>query len=119
MRRTPRSERVLCRDPHLGAQRALPLDDVLCNVLRERLDEQRFTDHDLLDRLLEQLGEARHVNALLRGGEVDGAVDLGRDQLLGVAPAQPDRLRHALDAGPGEAELHLRRGGLEIVCAKL
>ena len=68
-------ERVARRDPHLGPQRALALDDVRGDVLGELLDEERLADHDLLDRLLEQLGEARHVHALLRRVEIDGAVD--------------------------------------------
>ena len=92
---------------------------MLGDVLRERLDKQRLADHDLLDRLLEQLREAGHVHALLRGGEIDGAVDLRGDQLLGVSPAQTDRLRDALDAGARQAELHVGLGGLQIVCAKL
>ena len=108
-------ERILRADPHLGAQRALPLDDVLRDVLGERLDHERLADHDALDRLLEQLREARHVDALLRRGEVDGAVDLRRDDLLEAAPAEVDRLRDARDAGAREAELHLGLGGLEVV----
>ena len=60
-------ERVLRLDPHLGAQRVLPLDDVARDVLGERLDEERLADHDLVDRLAEQLREARHVDALLAG----------------------------------------------------
>ena len=49
--------------------------------------DERLADHDALDRLLEELGEARHVDALLRRGEVDGAVDLGRDDLLEACPS--------------------------------
>src|SRR5919199_483172 len=44
-------------------------DEVRCDVPREVLDEERLPDHDLLDRLREQLGEPRHVDALLRGAE--------------------------------------------------
>jgi hypothetical protein len=69
------------------------------DVLREFLDEERLADHDLVDRLLEQLREPGHVDALLRGVEVDSAVDLSGDQLLRVAPAEPDRLVHAGHAG--------------------
>ena len=75
-------ERVLRLDPHLGAKRALPLDDVRGDVLGERLDEERLADHDRVDRLAEQLREPRHVHALLGRIEVDGAGDLGRERLL-------------------------------------
>src|SRR5919198_3479357 len=92
-------ERITSRDVHLGAPRALPLDYVPRDVLRELLDEERLADHDLLDRLLEQLRKARHVDALLRRIEVDGAVDLRRDEPLDPTPPQPDRLVEAADAG--------------------
>src|SRR5438067_2139784 len=69
-------------DRDLGPQRVLPLEDVRGDVLGELLREQRLADHDLLDRLLEQLGETRHVHALLRRIEVDGALDVGGDELL-------------------------------------
>ena len=52
------------------------------DVLGELLDEQRLADHELVDRLLEQLRKARHVHAALRGVEVDRAGDLGGDELL-------------------------------------
>ena len=58
-------------------QRLLALDDVRRDVLREHLDEEGLADDDLLDRLLEELREARHVHALLRGVEIDRALDLG------------------------------------------
>ena len=106
----------------LGAQGALAADDGARDVLGELLDEQRLADHELVDRLLEQLREARHVDAALRGVEVDRAGDLGGDELLVRPAAEADRLAHAPDAGPGQAELHLGDGGLEVgavgaVCA--
>src|ERR671935_2147857 len=55
-RRAP-LERITSLDVHLGAPRALAIDDVPRNVLRELLDEERLADHDLIDRLLEQLGK--------------------------------------------------------------
>ena len=82
---------------------------------RELLDEERLPDHDLVDRFFEQLGEARHVHTLLSRIQVDGAVDLGGDQLLGSAPAQANRLADALDACARQPESHLGRGGLQIV----
>ncbi len=57
---------LLGRGPHLGAERALALGNVPRDVVGERFDEQRLTDHDLLDRFLEQLREAGHVDTLLR-----------------------------------------------------
>ena len=70
------------------------------HVLGEVLDEERVVGDHALDRLLEQLREARHVDALLRRIEVDGAVDRGRDQLLVGAPADAHRLLHAGHSGP-------------------
>ena len=48
------------------------------DVLGEHLDVERLGADDLLDRFLEELGEARHVDALLLVGEVDRALDLRR-----------------------------------------
>ena len=105
----------LRRDPNLCAQRLLTLDDVGRDVLREHLDEERLADHDLLDRLLEELREAGHVHALLRRVEVDRALDVGRDLLLVVAVPDPDRLAHAGDPGAREPERNLGHGSLEVV----
>ena len=74
------------------------------------------SDHDALDRLLEELGEAGHVDALLPRVEVDRAVDRRRDELLAAAVADADRLLDARDADAREAERDLRRGGLQIGC---
>ena len=38
---------------------------LLCDQLGELLDDARLAEHGVADRLVEQLGEARHVNALL------------------------------------------------------
>ena len=62
---------------------------------------------DELDRLLEELGEARHVDALLVGREVDGAVDHRGHHRLGVAAADAHRLLDAGDAGAREGERDL------------
>ena len=96
-RRAP--DRPACRDARLCTERPLPLDDVSRDALGEHLDEQRVAEHDLLDRLVEQLGEAGHVDALLTAVEVDGALDLGRHHRLLVAAPDADRLLHAGDAG--------------------
>ena len=112
-----RSHRVARRDPHLGAHALLPRGDLARDVLGQLLDEQRLADHDLVDRLLEQLREARHVHALLRRLEVDRAVDPCRDQLLGCSlrVADPDRLLDAAHPGARQAEAHLGQRGLEVV----
>jgi hypothetical protein len=107
-------DRVPRDDPDFRPQRALPRRDVAGDVLRQALDEERLADHDLLDRLLEQLGEARHVHALLIGIEVDGAVDLGRDQLLRLAIAKADRLVHAFDADARQREPDVGRARLDV-----
>ena len=111
-------DRIARRDPDLGAQGLLALDDVRGDVLREDLDEERLADHDLLDRLLEELGEARHVDALLRGIEIDRGLDLGGDLLLAPAVADPDRLADAHYSGAGQAEPDLRERGLQVVVEK-
>ena len=69
-RRTP-LDRILGLDPHLGPDRLLAVDDVGRDVRREGLDEERLADHDLVDRLAEELREAAHVHAFLGGIEVD------------------------------------------------
>ena len=109
-------DRIARLDAHLGAQGPLAFDDVGGDVLGELLDQQGLADHDLLDRLLEQLRKARHVHALLRLLEVDGAVDLRGDQLLGVAVADPERFLKPADAGSRECERHLGRRCLQVVC---
>src|SRR6266542_2958494 len=84
-RRAPR-ERIARRDAHFRAPRGLARDDV-----------------------------ARHVLALLLRIEIDRAVDLRGDQLLRAAPAEPDRLLHALHARAGQAEANLGARRLQVV----
>ena len=107
-------ERVLRLDPHLRAQCVLTLDDVARDVLCERLDEEGFADHDLVDRLAEQLGKARHVHAFLARLEIDGAGDLGGKGLLVPLVPDPDRLLHPGHPGPGQPELNLGHRGLQV-----
>ena len=45
-------------------------------ALGELLDVQRLADHEALDRFADLLGEARHVDALVRRVEVDRALEL-------------------------------------------
>ena len=100
---------------HLGAERVLALDDAAGDVLRQHLDEQRLFVDDRVDRLVEELREARHVDALLLGREVDGAVDRRRHHRLAGRARDADGLRDARDAGAGQADADVRRGGLEVV----
>jgi len=102
------------RDAHLGHQRLLAGHDRARDVLGEILDEERIVVDDALDRLLEQLGEAGHVDTFLPRIEVDGAVDRRGDQLLALAAPDPDCLLHAGDACAGEADRHVGGGGLEV-----
>jgi hypothetical protein len=98
----------------LGAQRLLAADDGARDVLGELLDEQRLLEDEPVYRLLEQLGEARHVHSPLGRVEVDRAGDLGGDELLVRSAAEADRLADAGDADPGQAEPHLGLGGLKV-----
>ncbi|MDX6518490.1 MAG: hypothetical protein QOF50_1336, partial [Gaiellaceae bacterium] len=57
------------------------------HVLGQDLDQERLGDHDLVHRLRELLREARHVHALPCRIQIDRALDLRVDELLGVAVA--------------------------------
>src|SRR4029079_13603708 len=100
----------------LGEQRLLPVDDPACDVLREILDEERIVVDDALDRFLEQLREAGHVDALPARVEIDRAVDGGGDELFAAAAPYPDSLLHAGHADTRKSErgppgLRLGAGG--------
>ena len=101
-------------DVDLGANGALPLHDMACDDLGDLLHDPGLAEHDVADRLVEYLREARHVNALLAAAEVDGALDLGGHHRLGVATANPDRLLDAGDAGAGKRQLDGRRRCLHV-----
>ena len=96
-------------------RRALAADDVPGDVLGERLDVQRLLIHHCLDCLLEDLREARHVDALLLVGEVDGALDLGGHHGLAPLVSHANGFLDSGDARAREREPHLRGRGLEIV----
>ena len=102
------------RDAHLGPNRALPLDDVTRDHLGDLLHDAGLAEHDVPDRLVEDLREARHVDALLAARKVDSALDVGRHHRLGLAAANPDRLLHAGHAGARKGELDRRRGRLHV-----
>jgi hypothetical protein len=66
-------------------------------VLGQRLGlERRLAEHDLADRLVDDLLEARHVRALLVGAELDDALEPRGEELLGRrsgAAGSPSRRR--------------------------
>ena len=102
-------------DAHLRAQRALAAHHLARDRARELLDVQRLADHEALDRLADLLGEARHVHALVRRVEIDGALEPGRVETLLAAVRDAD---HALDARhprAREREVHARRRSLHVV----
>ena len=108
-------DRPLSADPDLRAERSLALDHVARDVLGEHLDEQRLALDDELDRVLEELGKARHVHALLIGGEVDRAVDHRGHDGLGVSTTDANGFLHSRDARARERERDLGRRRLEVV----
>ena len=59
---------VAGRDPDLGAQAALALAHALGDVGGEPLGAERLAQDDLVDRLVDDLLEAGHVDAGLAGG---------------------------------------------------
>jgi hypothetical protein len=86
----------------------------LGDVRGERLGLEGLAEDDLVDRLVNDLLEARHVRALLMRAEVDVALELGVEELLGAVRPVPD---HLLDAGdPDAREAQLGRGtpGLDV-----
>ena len=84
-------------DRDLGARGLLALAHELGDVLRERLGaERRLAEHDLADRLVDDLLEARHVRALLLAAEIDEALQAREEQLVADA-------HDLLDAGDADA----------------
>ena len=107
--------RVARGDRHLGAQPALAVAHVLGDVRGERLGLERLAEHDLVDRLLDDLLEARHVRALLLRVEVDERLDLRVEELLALAGADPDRLVHAGYANSRQRHVRRRAACLHVV----
>jgi hypothetical protein len=113
-RRAP-VDRPLGANPDLGLHCPLPLDHALRDEFGQDLDEHCLPLDDQLDRILEELGEARHVDAFLIGGEVDGAVDRRGHDGLRVPATDAYCLLHTGDARPREGERDLRRRRLEVL----
>ena len=97
---------------HLGAQRILALAHELGDVLCERLRaKRRLAEHDLSDRLVDDLLEARHVRALLLGAEVDEALQAREEQLV----ADSNDLLDTGDADAREPDRNTRHARLHIL----
>ncbi len=103
---------VARRDRHLGALGTLAGAHQLGDVLGQRLGaERRLAEHDLPDRLVDDLVEARHVRALLVAAEVDEAVQPCEEQLV----ADAHDLLDARDADAREPDRDLRPARLHVV----
>ena len=88
----------------------------LGDVPRQRLrPERRLAEHDLADRLVDHLLEARHVRALLLMAEVDEALQAREEQLV----ADPHDLLDARNAHAREPHRNARRARLDILARAL
>ncbi len=103
----------------------------MCAASVFRRLERRLAEHDLADRVVDDLLEARHVRALLVRAEVDEALELGVEELLGAdralirmtfsTPVTPtrerltwERKRPALDVAPTEHDSWVGHGDPEL-----
>ena len=102
-------------DPRERAQRALAVEHARGDPPREVLDRERLADHHGLDRLGEDLGEARHVRALVRRVEIDRALDVGVVDGLLATVADADDLVDAGHAGLAQREVHRGLRRLDVV----
>ena len=98
----------------LGAQAVLALAHLLGDVGGEHLGLEGLAEDDLVDRLADDLLEARHVDAGLARFEVDEALHLGVEEVLAAVVADPDHLLDAGHADPREADLGRRHRGLDV-----
>jgi hypothetical protein len=105
---------VAGRDPHLGAAAVLAVADELGDVSRERFRLEGLAQDHLVDRLVHDLLEARHVRALLVRGEIDEALELGVEELLAAVGADADHFLDAGHADPGEGDPRRRAARLDI-----
>jgi hypothetical protein len=105
---------VARRDLHLGAGAALALAHPLRDVGGERLRVECLGEHHLVDRLLHDLLEARHVRALLVPAEVHEAIELRVEELLALGAADANHLLHAGHSDAGEADRRRWTAGLHV-----
>jgi hypothetical protein len=106
--------RVARRQRDLGAVALLPHPHLLGDVGGQHLGLERLAEHDLVDRLADDLLEARHVDARLPRFEIDEALHLRVEEIVGRAVAHPDHLLDPGHADPGEADLGRRDAGLDV-----
>ena len=101
-------------DRDLGARAVLAVAHEPGDVGGERLGLEGLAQHHLVDRLVHDLLEARHVRALLLGPEVDEALELGIEELLVAVRADADDLLHT--GHPDARQAHVGRGttGLDV-----
>jgi hypothetical protein len=83
-------------------------------VRGEDLGLEGLAEHDLVDRLVEDLLEAGHVDAGLLRIEVDEALELGVVELLLGVDSDAQDLLHTCDPYPREAELGAGAPGLGV-----
>ena len=94
----------------------LALAHQLGDVPRERLRaERRLGQHDLADRLVDDLLEARHVRALLLAAEIDEAGQAREEQLV----ADAHDLLDARHADAREPDRDARQARLDILAGAL
>jgi hypothetical protein len=87
----------------------------LRDLLGELLDLERgLAQHNLADRVVDGLFEARHVRTLLVRSQIDDAFKARREQLLAAVVTDPDHLLDAGHADAGEAQLHGRQLRLHV-----
>ena len=89
--------RVAGGEGDLGAQAALAVADALGDLGGEVLGLERVVEDGLVDRLVDDLLEAGHVDAGLARLEVDVALELGEEELRAGAVGGVDA-DHLLDA---------------------
>jgi hypothetical protein len=90
--------------------RVLAVAHLLGDVLGQRLGaERRLAEHDLADRVVDDLFEARHVRALLMRPQIDEAIEPRRVQLLGAVGLDPDDLLDIRHAHAGERDAQRRK----------
>ena len=108
--------RVARVDRDLGRVRVLALAHALGDQLGERLGAERALAQDhLADRLVDDLLEARHVRALLRGPRSTKHSSSRGEELLAPVVADADDLLDGGDADAGERELQRRKAALDVL----
>src|SRR5215218_7651305 len=101
-------------DRDLGALALLAVADALGDVRGERLGLEGLAEDDLVDRLVDDLLEARHVRALLLRAEVDEALELGIEERAPPIRLDPDDLLDARHAYAREADAGAWTAGLDV-----